>query len=91
MRIAPLRARRIRYRLDFVAPDGRRLHLDGWKSITPRHPVRSMTVLPATIADDSGSIAGEALLRFDLRRDLIRFLAGFRYHQSVTTREGSRA
>lgn len=79
LRVAPLAARRIRYRLDFTAGDGRRLHLDGWKSITMAHPVRSMTLLPATVTDDAGTVVGEARLRFDLRRDLARFLAGFRF------------
>jgi hypothetical protein len=82
MEISPLERRRIRYRLGFVAADGRRLYLDGWKSVTARHPVRSMTVLPATVTDSDGAVVGEARLRFDVSRDLLRFLRSFRHSNS---------
>lgn len=78
LRVAPIAARRIRYTLDFTAADGRRLRLDGWKSVSPRRPVRSMTSLPATVTDADGTVVGEARLRFHLRRDLAAFLASFR-------------
>ncbi|WP_433231742.1 hypothetical protein [Actinomadura formosensis] len=78
LRVAPLAARRIRYTMDFTAADGRRLHLDGWKTVAPRRPVRSMTSLPVTVTDEDGTVLGEARLRFDLRRDLAAFLASFR-------------
>ncbi|MFG2250776.1 hypothetical protein [Spirillospora sp. NPDC048823] len=79
LRVAPLTARRIRYTMDFTALDGRRLRLDGWKSVDPRRPVRSMTTLPVTVTDEDGTVAGEGVLRFDLRRDLVRFVAGARF------------
>jgi hypothetical protein len=79
LRVAPIAGRQIRYRLDFGAADGRRLHLDGWKSISYRRPVRSMTLLPATVTDENGTVVGEATLRFHVRRDLARFLASFRF------------
>ncbi|MEU8120310.1 hypothetical protein AB0C21_16515 [Spirillospora sp. NPDC049024] len=79
LRVAPLAARRIRYTLGFTAGDGRRLRLDGWKTVTPRRPVRSMTFLPLTVTDEDGAVVGEARLRFRLRRDLARFLGGFRF------------
>jgi hypothetical protein len=78
LRIAPLTARRIRYQLDFTTRDGRRMHLDGWKSVSLARPFHSMTTLPATITDEKGDIAGETLLRFDLRRSLAPMLASFR-------------
>ncbi|MGE5292483.1 MAG: hypothetical protein ACM3ML_35895 [Micromonosporaceae bacterium] len=78
LRIAPLTARRIRYQLDFTAWDGRRMHLDGWKSVSFARPIHSMTTLPATITDEKGGIVGETLLRFDLRRSLGQMLASFR-------------
>lgn len=78
LRVAPIAARRIRYTLDFTAGDGRRLHLDGWKSVSSGRPVHSMTHLPATVTDEAGAVVGEADLRFNLR-DLARFLAGFRF------------
>ncbi|MGI8336157.1 hypothetical protein ACRYCC_39965 [Actinomadura scrupuli] len=79
LRVAPIAGRQIRYRLDFGAADGRRLHLDGWKSVSYRRPVRSMTLLPATVTDADGTVVGEATLRFHVRRDLARFLASFRF------------
>jgi hypothetical protein len=82
LRVAPLAARRIRYRLDFTTPDGQAMHLDGWKSINLHHPLRSMTHLPATIRDEKGEAVGEARLRFDVRRDLAAFLTGFRFRTS---------
>lgn len=86
LRVAPVAAGRIRYRLDFTAEDGRAMRLDGWKSVRRRHPVRSMTDLPATITDADGAVAGEARLRFDTR-DLVRFLAGFRFPRTGETAE----
>ncbi|MFB4307527.1 hypothetical protein [Actinomadura sp. GTD37] len=79
LRVAPVAARRIRYTLDFAAGDGRRLRLDGWKTVRAARPVRSMTVLPLTVTDADGSVVGEARLRFDVRRDLLGFLGGFRF------------
>ncbi|MFJ5547484.1 hypothetical protein [Streptomyces sp. NPDC093225] len=55
LEISPLARRRIRYRLHFTAADGRALTLDGWKSITPGRPVRSMTVLPFTLYERHGA------------------------------------
>lgn len=78
LRVAPLAARRIRYTMDFTAEDGRRLRLDGWKSVAPRHPVRSMTSLPVTVTDADGAVVGDALLRFDLR-DVARLAGGVRF------------
>ncbi|PRX46573.1 hypothetical protein B0I33_107150 [Prauserella shujinwangii] len=70
LHIAPVARRRIRYRLGFTALDGRRLHLDGWKSVSFRHLLRSMTTLPATVTDESGAVVTEVVVRFDLRRAL---------------------
>ncbi|SEN93200.1 hypothetical protein SAMN05216267_101349 [Actinacidiphila rubida] len=77
LEISPLAARRIRYRLAFTA-DGRRLVLDGWKSVTPRRPVTSMTVLPFTLYEDARPI-GTGTLRFRPVRSLAPFLASFRF------------
>lgn len=81
LQIAPLRRRRLRYRLAFRAMDGRQLRLDGWKTVRLLRPLRSMTTLPATLYEDD-SVLGEALLAFDLR-DLPRFLATFRYRRAA--------
>ncbi|MFI1168852.1 hypothetical protein ACH4UM_36160 [Streptomyces sp. NPDC020801] len=77
MEISPLARRRIRYRLSFTA-GGRTLALDGWKSVTPRHPVRSMTVLPFTVYDN-GTRIGAGTLRFPPATGLVPFLLSFRF------------
>ncbi|WP_208106492.1 hypothetical protein [Streptomyces sp. GC420] len=77
LEISPLARRRIRYRLSFTA-GGRRLDLDGWKSVTPVRPVASMTVLPFTVYEE-GARVGEGTLRFPLATGLVPFLASFRF------------
>lgn len=77
MEISPLARRRIRYRLAFTL-DGRRLELDGWKSVGLRHPVTSMTVLPYVLRAD-GQRIGEGVLRFPLATGLAPFLGSFRF------------
>lgn len=77
LEISPLARRRIRYRLTFTA-DGRTLVLDGWKSVTARRPVASMTVLPVTLYED-GTRVGEGVLRFPLTTGLAPFLLSFRF------------
>ncbi|MET8446091.1 hypothetical protein [Streptomyces sp. NPDC005209] len=77
LEISPLVRRRIRYRIAFTA-DGRRLTLDGWKSVTPRRPVASMTVLPFTLYED-GAQVGTGTLRFPVATQLLPFLASFRF------------
>ncbi|MES9525271.1 hypothetical protein [Streptomyces capoamus] len=77
LEISPLARRRIRYRIAFTA-GGRRLTLDGWKSVSPRRPVASMTVLPFTLYAD-GAPMGTGTLRFPLSTQLLPFLASFRF------------
>lgn len=77
LEISPLTRRRIRYRVTFTA-DGRRLTLDGWKSVTPRRPVASMTVLPYTVCEDGARI-GTGTLCFPLGTQLLPFLGSFRF------------
>lgn len=86
LEISPLARRRIRYRLGFTA-NGRRYALDGWKSISLGHPVRSMTVLPFVLSEKSGNgeaaeegeEAGKGTLRFPLATQLLPFLTSFRF------------
>jgi hypothetical protein len=85
MRIAPIRARRIRYELSFSTLDGRPLRLDGWKSVRFDKPVRTMTNLPAVVLDEDGEVVGEARLRFDVRQELWPFLRSFRYRRPPPT------
>ena len=84
-RSRPLARRRIRYRLDFTA-QGRRYSLDGWKSISPARPVKSMTVLPFTLTR-TASRSANGTLRFPLATRLLPFLASFRF----PARRGRRA
>ncbi|MFF4399641.1 hypothetical protein [Streptomyces sp. NPDC001480] len=77
LEISPLARRRIRYRLAFTA-HGRRLTLDGWKSVTPLRPLASMTVLPYTLYDNGARI-GTGTLRFPVATRLLPFLASFRF------------
>ncbi len=78
LRIAPVAARRIRYRLTFTTTGGHQMHLDGWKSVSPAHLLASVTTLPATITDEAGNVAAETQLRFDPRHALGPMLASFR-------------
>ncbi|MFG2526457.1 hypothetical protein [Streptomyces sp. NPDC048516] len=77
LEISPLARRRIRYRLSFTA-QGRRLTLDGWKSVSWRRPVRSMTLLPYTLYDGQARI-GTGTLRFPLAAGLAPFLGSVRF------------
>jgi hypothetical protein len=77
LEISPLARHRIRYRITFTA-GGRPLTLDGWKSVTLRRPVASMTVLSYTLYDDAARI-GTGTLRFPLGTQLLPFLASFRF------------
>ncbi|MFE5817498.1 hypothetical protein [Streptomyces sp. NPDC056479] len=86
LEISPLARRRIRYRITF-AMEGRRLVLDGWKSISPARPVRSMTVLPYTLYED-GERVGEGTLRFPLTTGLLPFLASFRFPRPAVSTAG---
>ena len=88
MHIAPIARRRIRYRLDFTALDGRRLHLDGWKSIGFLRPVHSMTTLPVTVTDDDGTVVAEARLRFHLASDLWPMVRSFRFPRPAQAAQG---
>ncbi|MGW4600747.1 hypothetical protein ACWEOA_36530 [Streptomyces sp. NPDC004457] len=81
LEISPVAHRRIRYRLGFDL-DGRRMLLDGWKSVSFRHPLSSMTVLPYTLYED-GARVGEGTLRFPLATGLLPFLAGFRFPRAA--------
>ncbi|MGW2696433.1 hypothetical protein [Streptomyces sp. NPDC001296] len=77
LEISPVARRRIRYRITFTL-EGRRLTLDGWKSVSPRRPLTSLTVLPYTLYED-GERVGDGTLRFPLTTGLLPFLTSFRF------------
>lgn len=62
--------RRIPYDLSFDADDGRRLRLRGQRDFFVHDMVDSLTMLPASLYDDTGREIGRATLRFDARREL---------------------
>lgn len=88
LEISPLARRRIRYRVTFTM-EGRKLTLDGWKSVSARRPIASMTVLPYTLYED-GERIGEGILRFPLATGLVPFLSSFRFPREAVTPTGPR-
>jgi hypothetical protein len=73
-----LRTRTLPYAFSFTANDGRRCAFEGHKTVRADDLVESMTVLPGALLAEGGAVLGQALLRFDLRSDLLRFLRSFR-------------
>ncbi|MFG2301688.1 hypothetical protein [Actinacidiphila glaucinigra] len=79
LEVSPLARRRIHYRLECEL-DGGPCLLEGWKSVTPRRPLASMTTLPFTLtAGDGPEPAGTGTLRFRTVTSLAPFLASFRF------------
>ncbi|MFD4139355.1 hypothetical protein [Streptomyces sp. NPDC058572] len=89
LEISPIARRRIRYRLDFTADDGRRYSLDGWKSVSALRPVQSMTVLPFALLAD-GKEAGRGTLRFRVATALLPFLGSFRFPRARGAQDTAR-
>ena len=73
-----VRTRELVYDFRFTDNDGRRCAFAGKKTVRLDDLVETMTVLPGKILGEGGEELGEALLRFDLRSDLLRFLRSFR-------------
>ena len=61
-----------------------KLHAEGLSDEVPTSGTlaRSMTTLPGEVLDEDGKAIGDALLYFDLRNDLLPFLATFRRGRS---------
>ena len=79
MSVSPFRRRRIGYDLTFDTDDGGRMRFRGHKTINWLRPGRSWTTLPGELADVAGGEpVGTATVYFDLRRDLLPFLAAVR-------------
>jgi hypothetical protein len=75
-----LRQGRLVYRLEFPGDDGRRYEMTGQKEWSGLSPIHSLTLLPASLYDESAEEIGRATLRFDLRADGAAFLKSFRLH-----------
>lgn len=66
------------YNLSFSGNDGRAYRFQGTKVVSLRRLVQTMTELPAALLDEQGVEVGRALVRFDMQRDLARFLRSWR-------------
>lgn len=73
-----LLTRTMPYAFRFTGNDGAAYSFVGKKTVVARRLIESMTVLPGAILDAAGEEVGEALLRFDLRSDLARFLRSWK-------------
>jgi hypothetical protein len=69
--------RRLSYAFTFSGNDGQAYAFWGEKVVKPPF-AEAMTILPGKIRDAAGKTIAEALLRFDLRSDLGRFLKSWR-------------
>jgi hypothetical protein len=76
--LTPLVQRVIRYDLSFVGNDGLPYKLQGQKDIRFSDLLGSLTTLPAQILDASGKPVAKAQLTFDVRADLLKFLASWK-------------
>jgi hypothetical protein len=74
----PVRTGIMPYAFTFEGNDGKSYAFVGKKTVLFTRLAETMTVLPAAIKDDRGATVADALLRFDLRSDLPRFVASFR-------------
>lgn len=75
--IDPFRGKVLVYQLNFEGNDGRPYVLSGRKTLSQGNLLQAMTVLPTGIYDASGAEVGRALLRFDLRSDIFKFLRSY--------------
>lgn len=74
LRLDLLRTKTLPYAFRFTANDGAPYTFEGKKTLVLTEITESMTVLPGAIKDERGATVGSALLRFDLRSDLLKFL-----------------
>lgn len=76
--IDALRTGELRYDFSFEGDDGQLYAFHGHKTLRVTALAESISVLPGAIVNVAGSAVGEALLRFDLKSDLGRFLKNIR-------------
>jgi hypothetical protein len=77
LEMKPLRGR-IGYDLAFRGDDGEEYRFLGHKSPNLLRLRKTMTTLPGEVLTKDGRLVGKAMLYFDLKRDLLPFLATFR-------------
>ncbi|MDI1451856.1 hypothetical protein [Polyangium sp. 6x1] len=73
-----LRTGTLPYAFHFHGDDDKPYVFEGQKDVSVRELLESMTVLPGAIKDEEGALVARALLRFDARSDLVKFLRSFR-------------
>jgi hypothetical protein len=76
--LLPLTKKIIRYEFSFTGDDGRPYRFEGQKDIRFTDLRRSFTTLPGEIVDSVGHTVATADTRFDLKADLLQFLASWR-------------
>jgi hypothetical protein len=70
------------YTFDFEGDDGARYAFQGQKTLGDGDLLHAITVLPGAIQGSGGEEIGRALLRFDLRSDLLKLLRSVRLVRS---------
>ena len=70
--------RRVAYDLELRGDDGKHYRLRGQRDFFMHDAIDSLTILPASIYDESGAEFGRATLRFDPRTQLPRTLKSIR-------------
>ncbi|MFO0592736.1 MAG: hypothetical protein U0441_34655 [Polyangiaceae bacterium] len=76
------RGRVLVYQFGFEGNDGQAYSFSGRKTLSTGGLLQAMTVLPGGLFDSAGHKVATALLRFDLRSDLIKFLGSYRLVRS---------
>src|SRR5438309_379751 len=74
----PVRERRLPYDFTFRGDDDREYRFHGQKDVTMIALHDTMTTLPASLYDADGKEVGRAVLRFDVRGDLVKFLRSWK-------------
>jgi UDP-glucose 4-epimerase len=74
-----LSKKKIIYTFTFPSAAGKPYRFSGEKNVRLLSPVETMTTLPGKITDESGREVATALVKFNLRRDLIPFIRSFSF------------
>ena len=64
LKFTPWVRRRLEYELDFIADDGQRYHVSGFKTIRHLNPFKTWTTLPSRVLDAAGNVVGEGTALF---------------------------
>ncbi len=75
--------RRLPYDFTFRGDDDREYRFHGQKDVTVIALADTMTTLPGSLYDSDGKEIGRAVLRFDVRGDLVKFLKSWKLRVPV--------